>query len=458
MRIEWIPSPTTAFAERRARLQKASKRPVVLFSGFGRTRNYPANRYPFRASSHFLYLVGRALEGAALYLDPDAAVLHAPPPDPDEALWTGPAPTFTALGEQLGIEVRPIAELELDAACATLPPPDAESARWLTERLGRPIQPSSGAALDARDAELADAMIGLRLCHDPAAIAQLRQAAHVAELAHRAAMRRTQPGLAEAEVRAVMDEVVMGCSMSAPYAPIVTVSGEVLHNERHDQLLGPRDLLLADVGAETPEGWASDVTRTWPVSGQYSEPQRALYEVVLAAQRAAISAVRPGARYRDIHRIAARALVDGLVALGIFRGDVDELVAAGAAAVFFPHGIGHLLGLDVHDMEDLGDRAGYAPGRVRAKAPGERYLRLDRDLASGMAVTIEPGFYQVPALLSAEALGPLEAALDRRELGKFARVRGIRIEDDVLVTDSGAEVLTANIPKSPADVEAAMRG
>src|SRR6185436_4938839 len=176
--------------------------------------------------------------------------------------------------------------------------------------------------------------------------------------------------------------------------------GEVLHNEQHHHLLGERDLLLVDVGAETPSGWAGDVTRTWPVSGRYSPTQRDLYEVVLAAQRTTIAAVRPGVRYRDLHLLAARTLASGLCALGILEGDPAELVADGVVYLLFPHGIGHLLGLDVHDMEDLGDRAGYLAGRSRTPEFGIQYLRLDRDLAPGMAVTIEPGLYIVPAILA----------------------------------------------------------
>jgi Xaa-Pro aminopeptidase len=243
----------------------------------------------------------------------------------------------------------------------------------------------------------------------------------------------------------------MGCA----YPSIVTVHGEILHNERHDNPLGAGDLLLADVGAETPAGWAGDVTRTWPVSGQFSPAQRDLYLAVLTAQRRAIAAVAPGTRYRNIHILAAQTLAGGLVDLGILRGNPIELVADGVLALLFPHGIGHLIGLDVHDMEDLGDRAGYAPGRRRDPEFGIRYLRLDRDLAPGMAVTIEPGFYVAPAILDdAELAKKAAGRLDRARLAAFAGVRGIRIEDDVLVTADGAEVLTAAIPKTPEAVEA----
>jgi Xaa-Pro aminopeptidase len=271
-------------------------------------------------------------------------------------------------------------------------------------------------------------------------------------------MKATRPGLRESEVRAAMEAALIARGMTVAYGSIVTVHGEVLHNEHHHHQLGERDLLLADVGAETAGGWAGDVTRTWPVSGRYSATQRDLYDVVLAAQRATIAAVRPGARYLELHRLAARTLAEGLVALGILKGDPAELVADGVVYLLFPHGIGHLLGLDVHDMEDLGDRAGYAPGRNRAGDFGVRYLRLDRDLAPGMAVTIEPGLYLVPAILEDPKLAARAGdRLDRARLAQFNDVRGIRIEDDVLVTATGHEVLTAAIPKDRTAIESVMR-
>jgi Xaa-Pro aminopeptidase len=262
----------------------------------------------------------------------------------------------------------------------------------------------------------------------------------------------------ESAVRAAMEHEIVAAGGAPAYGSIVSVHGEVLHNDTHFGTCAEGDLLLADVGAESEDGWASDVTRSWPVSGRYSPTQRAIYDVVLAANRAAIGAVRPGARYRDVHLTAARTIAEGLVALGVLRGEPDALVAAGAHALFFPHGVGHLLGLDVHDMEDLGDRAGYAPGRTRSPQFGLSYLRLDRDLAPGMCVTIEPGFYVVPAIFDDPGLAPLAAQyVDRAVLARFADVRGIRIEDDVLVTDDGAEVLTRAIPKDAAEVEAAVR-
>jgi Xaa-Pro aminopeptidase len=452
-------SDPDAFAVRRARLSTSLSGRALLVAGQSRPRNFQHNRFPFRAESHFLYLVGRSLEGAALLVEPAGTTLYAPPADPEAELWTGPMTTLDDLSRELGLEVRPIEELVGAADIAALPPQDLETALWLSELLDRDLEPGGGVELEGRDVELAEAMIALRLSHDAPAVAQLRDAAAVTYRAHMAGMRATRAGRREASVRAAMEAEIIAAGCNTAYGSIVTVHGEVLHNERHDGVLGATDLLLADVGAETPEGFAGDVTRVWPVAGRFSATQRAAYEVVLASQLAAIAAVRPGVRYLDVHRAAGLSLVEGLIGIGILRGDAAELYARGAAALFFPHGVGHLLGIDVHDMEDLGDRAGYAPGRERATAPGDRYLRLDRDLAAGMCVTIEPGFYQIPRILSrSDEVGELESALNRSELARFADVRGIRIEDDVLVTETGSEILSAAIPKSVDDIEHAMLG
>jgi Xaa-Pro aminopeptidase len=233
------------------------------------------------------------------------------------------------------------------------------------------------------------------------------------------------------------------------------VHGEVLHNNHYSHSLQSGDLLLADVGAETETGWASDITRTAPVSGKFSPTQRDLYEVVLTAHDACIEKIYPGVEYRDIHLLAATTIAAGLVDLGILHGQPEDLVAMDAHALFFPHGVGHLLGLDVHDMEDLGDLAGYELGRTRSDRFGLSYLRLDRPLQTGMLVTIEPGFYQVPAILQdPERRSKYRDVVNWDRLAQFADVRGIRIEDDVLVTEAGAEVLTGALPADVGAIEA----
>lgn len=452
------PSPPRVFSERRARFLALHSAPALIAAGFSRARNFPDNEYPFRAESHFAYLVGRPLEGAALLCRDGAATLFVAPPDADAVVWSGPEPSLSELETELGLPVRPINEIVVGAEFAALPPQDGDTAEWLSELLSRDIVSGSGDQLEGADANLAEVMIELRLRHDEAAVEQMRQAAFVTELAHRAGMAATRAGVREAVIRAAMEREIIAAGMTCSYSSIVTTHGEVLHNHRYDGVLEPTDLVLADVGAETPEGWAADVTRTWPVSGRFSAAQRELYELVLEVQRAAIAAVAPGVRYRDVHHVAGRTLVDGLVDLGIVRGAAADVHERGLAALFFPHGVGHLLGLDVHDMEDLGDRAGYGPNRERGTSATDRYLRLDRDLEPGMVVTIEPGFYQIPAILNdSQRLAPFADCLVLERLQKYSDVRGIRIEDDVLVTADGSEVLTRSIPKHPGDVEEAMR-
>jgi Xaa-Pro aminopeptidase len=446
-------------AARRDRLAaRLEGRPALVAAGTPRARNYAANTFPFRATSHFLYLFGLPLPGAHGLWDGSAWTLFVPAPAADDPLWHGPEPTLADLAGLLGCPVRSVDELPKALAgrkVATLPAPDLETCEVQSELLGRSVRPGQFEELDL---PLAEAMIALRLVHDAHAVGELRAAAAATQAAHRAGMKATRPGLRESNVRAAMEAELIARGMTVAYGSIVTVHGEVLHSHHHHNLLGSNDLLLADVGAETAGGWAGDVTRTWPVSGKYSATQKDLYDVVLAAQQETIRAVKPGARYRELHLLASRRLAEGLVALGILTGDAEELVADGVTALLFPHGIGHLLGLDVHDMEDLGDRAGYQSGRTRAGEFGIRYLRLDRDLAPGMAITIEPGLYIVPAILDDPELGRrAQGRLRRDRLAAFADVRGIRIEDDVLVTASGNEVLTAAIPKTREAIESEMR-
>jgi len=452
-------SPPDTFVQRRRRLRelmaKTGVERAVIAAGLPQPRNFAHNLYPFRASSHFLYFVGEPLEAAVLVVEPDHEALYRDPPDPNASLWTGAEPTLDELADRLMLAVRPLDELELGSDTACAPPTDALTTWWLSDLLDRALEPAHGAPQSEADARFAAALIEVRLRHDAAAIEQMRQAAAVTRLAHEAAMRASGRCTSEYEVLAVMEAEIRRAGMLAAYQPIVTCHGEVLHNESYANTLAAGELLLADVGAETREGWAADVTRTWPVSGRFSPTQRDVYQVVLEAQRAAVDHVGPGVRYRDVHLTALRTVTQGLSELGILRGSEEQLLRAGAASVFFPHGVGHLLGLDVHDMEDLGDSAGYQPGRQRDDSPATRYLRLDRDLQPGMVVTIEPGFYQVTGLLAAaRADSELGALIDFERLANFKDVRGIRIEDDVLVTQAGCELLTEGLPKTLRDVEA----
>lgn len=441
--------------QRRRRLAARFKAPVVLWSGGSSARNFPANVYPYRASSHFLYFAGLPLTQAAIRLDGERLELFMDDPTPADILWHGESPRRSEIAAQIGADAAyPLAHLKsLAADAATIPAQDAATRLLQSQLLNRMMTPAN--ALQGGDRELASALVELRLVQDEAAIAELRRAAAVTVAAHRAGMRATLGAKTEAEVRATMESVILSQNMTCAYSSIVTVHGEVLHSDRYHHPIQSGDLLLADVGAETESGWAADVTRTWAVSGKFSPTQRDIYEVVLAAHDLCIQKACPGVEYRDLHLMAATVIAAGLVDIGILKGRAEDLVDLDAHALFFPHGIGHLLGLDVHDMEDLGDLAGYAAGRERSDRFGLGYLRLDRPLQAGMLVTIEPGFYQVPAILNdPERREKYRDVVNWERLEQFADVRGIRIEDDVLITEAGTEVLTAALPTAVADIEA----
>lgn len=405
-----------------------------------------------------MYLAGISAPGAALLVERDRSTLFLVRPEQDDALWHGEVPSLDAYQNASGVDevayTDALADRVKGKSVATLPVQEGITSAWQSSIVGRPVLSRSGPKVEGADAKLADAMIALRLQHDDAARAEIRAAVAITERAHRACAKSLASAKKESVPRAAIEMEYVAAGVAPAYGSIVTVHGEVLHMEASPNPIAKNDLLLVDAGAESPFGWASDVTRVYPASGKFSATQRAIYDIVLAANRNAIAMVKPGARYRDIHLKAGQTIVEGLRALGIFKGDVDGLIERNAAAIFFPHGVGHLLGLDVHDMEDLGDRAGYAPGRSRSSRFGEAYLRLDRDLLPGMAVTIEPGFYQVPAILeNASITGAVGNDLKRDVLAKYSDVRGIRLEDDVLCTETGADVLTKNIPIVADDVE-----
>ena len=446
--------------QRRQKLASLIDFPAILWSGNTSPRNFPANVFPFRASSHFLYFAGLPLPNAVIRLEESGKLeLFMDDPKASSALWHGEMPIREEIAEKIGADaVKPMVELELSIeGAATIAVQDA--ATWtqqsqLLDRLILPqIQPTG------IDLELAKAIVTVRLIHDEVALSELRKAAAVTIEAHKAGMRATTSAKIEAEVRSLMEAVIVAHNMTTSYNSIVTVHGEVLHSDRYHHSLQPGDLVLADVGAETEMGWAADVTRTWAVCGKFSSTQRDIYDVVLAAHDACIAKIRPGVEYEDIHLLACSVIAEGLVNLGILKGNPEDLVEMDAHALFFPHGIGHLLGLDVHDMEDLGDLAGYEEGRNRSDRFGLNYLRLNRPLRSGMLVTIEPGFYQVPAILNDTNLrSKYHNFVNWERLSQFADVRGIRIEDDVLVTTEGSEVLTGALPNDADTVEDLVSG
>jgi len=451
------PPLSSTLRQRRKRLADLYPAPVMLWAGMPSSRNFPANVYPFRANSHFLYFAGLPLQGAAIALDQGRMELFMDAPTAASALWHGAGASPEEVAAEIGADaVHPMQAIapwvKSMEQVATIAAQDAATLRYQSKVLQRTISPKPPQS--QLDQELIEAVVTLRLKQDEGAIAEIRKAVAVSVEAHTAGMAATLNAETEAQVRAAIEAVMIAHNMSCAYNSIVTVHGEVLHNEHYHHSLRPGDLLLADAGAESEMGWASDITRTWPVSGRFSPTQRDLYDVVLAAHDVCIEQARPGVEYRDVHLLAARVLTEGLLHLGILSGDRDTLVERDAYALFFPHGIGHVLGLDVHDMEDLGDVAGYAPGRQRSDRFGLCYLRLDRPIEAGMVFTIEPGFYQVPAILNdPERRSRYGDCVNWDRLAQFGDVRGIRIEDDVVVTETGVDVLTQALPTAPEDIE-----
>jgi Xaa-Pro aminopeptidase len=443
---------------RRQKLATLFDQPAILWSGQSSARNFPHNTYPFRASSHFLYFAGLPLENAAIRLEAGRLELFMDEGSPASALWHGETPKCADIAAAIGAEASfPLDELAARVKdAATIATQDGVTQAQQSQMLQRSVNSLAGiAGIDQDlDRDLAKAIISLRLTHDEGALIELRKAAKTTVAAHLAGMVATSKAKREADIRAAMEAVIMAENMSCAYQSIVTVHGEVLHNNQYQHQLNSGDLLLVDVGAETELGWAGDVTRTWPVSGRFSDSQREIYQIVLTAHDTCIAHIKPGVEYQDIHLLACRMIAAGLEDLGILKGKIDDLIEMDAHALFFPHGVGHLLGLDVHDMEDLGDLAGYETGRGRSDRFGLCYLRLNRPLRAGMLVTIEPGFYQVPAILNDPARRTkFKDVVNWDRLAQFADVRGIRIEDDVLVTETDCEVLTVTLPTDPDAIE-----
>jgi Xaa-Pro aminopeptidase len=448
--------PAATFADRRRRLAALAPGPILLMGNGERSRNLPMNKLPFRQDSTFLYFTGCALPDAAMLLQDDYCTLFVVPPADDDALWHGEVDGLDVLRAKYHVDaVRSIDELASAVDdlvnVRTIAVADESKNHRASELTG--LRLSFGH--DLGDDGLVDAIIALRRTKSLEEINELRAAAEVTAQAHLACMRGTRAGGHEQRLTAVFQAVLAYHDCAEGYGTILTQSGEVLHSRAHDQELHNGRLLLLDGGAERRSGYGADVTRTWPVSGKFDARQRAAYQAVLDAQKASIAITRPGVRYRAVHDLSCLVLARFLADEKLLRVSPETAVEIGAHAVFYPHGTGHLLGMDVHDLENFGDRPAYPKGQGRPAQFGTRYLRLDLPLEAGWVVTIEPGFYVVPAILADKALRETFAdAIDWDRAAQWSGFGGIRIEDDVLVTEEGAEVLTGSIPKEIAELEA----
>lgn len=443
-----------AHAARRQRLLAQVDRPVLLLANGQRNRNLPLNKVPFRQDSTFLYFTGCALPDAAALLGPDGFELFLPEKDADDALWHGETPSNEAIGAALGADtVRPLHALEGRVRALrpyTLAVADEGRNGQVSAWLDRPL----AFGRDHGDLALVDAVIALRRAKGPEELDELRAAAAATGHAFRATMASTRPGGHERGLTTLFQAVLAFHGCVEGYDTILTQAGEVLHNHAHDAPLEAGRMVLLDGGGERPSGYTVDITRTWPVGGRFDARQRSAYEAVLASQEAAIAACTVGTRYREVHDAASRVLATWLRDEGLLRCSPDESVERGAHAIFFPHGVGHHLGLDVHDLENFGDRPSYPSDRGRPDLFGTGYLRLDLPLERDWVVTVEPGFYVVPAILRDAALRErLGDIVDFDAAERWLGFGGIRIEDDVHVAADGPRVLT-DVPKTVEALEA----
>ncbi len=455
---------TQTRCERRAQLRSLVDGGALLLLGQEDTpRNYLANPYPFRQDSHFLYYVGTDLPGFAALILPDGQEwLFGAPEDPDDLIWHGPHPVLADHAEAAGIaNTASLADLgdrlqRLRSQGVTvhyLPPYRPDRALRLSALLGGSVDEIERGV----SSPFVKAVVKQRSIKTEAEVAEIEEALGISKQMYKAAVARIAPGRKEHEIAGAMQGVALAHDRAQSFNPIVSVRGEVLHNVTYENTLAQGDLLLIDSGTESPHYYASDITRTYPVSGTFTPRQKAIYEVVLASQLAAIEAAGPHTTNKALHLIAARTIASGLKDVGLMKGDVDAAVEAGAHALFFVHGLGHMLGLDVHDMEDLGDAVGYPDGESRSSQFGLMFLRLARQLQPGFVITIEPGVYFVPALMDRwRDQGLHTDFIVYDALDDYRSFGGIRIEDDLLITAEGSRVLGPGIPKTVADVEAAL--
>lgn len=448
---------TSRFVSRRKALMAALPgEALLILSNRPTPRNYAANTYAFRQNSHFLYFTGLKAPDLALLLTPDGReTLYGAPPQEDEPVWSGASPSLEAQAAEAGLtQVAP--QTELPTALARLgkvhftAPYRAAERLWLAELLGTtPDEVPTRASLP-----LARAIVALRAVKDEDEVAEIEEALSITARMFESARPLIHPGSSEAAVRAAMLGVAALYDRALAYEPICSVRGEILHNPQCRHRLDSGALLLIDMGAESPNHYASDITRCYPVDARFNSRQREIYILVWRVQEAIIAKAKPGVSYRELHLLASRVFIEGLKQLGLMRGDGQEALAAGAHALFFPHGLGHMLGLDVHDMEDLGDLVGYEEGQTRSPQFGLSYLRFARELRPGFVLTVEPGLYFNPELIARWRAARLhESFINYERLEAYAGFGGVRVEDDILITQDGARVLGPGIPKTPEALE-----
>jgi len=444
------------------KMQEAGAKGLILFVGNAEApAQYKDNCYKWRQDSSWLYFMGldEPLMAAVLDIDAGTETLFADDVDIDDIIWMGPQPSVRSKADAVGVaQTQPYGALEATVAKTLaagrtlhfLPP----SRYYNTLKLQQLVP--GGVPSEA----LIKAVISLRLVKEDIEIEAIDAACALGYEMHSVARDAIVPGIIEQDIVGKMEGVALAKGWGVSFPTILTQHGETLHNHIHDKIIEPGKLMVIDAGVESNEHYASDFTRTYPTSGKFTTKQREVYQIVYDCNELAFQMARPGITYREVHLATARKMLEGLSALGLVKGDLDEMVAKGIAGLFQPHGLGHNMGLDVHDMEDLGENlVGYDPDQQRAKQLGLGSLRMARRLVPGHVITDEPGIYFIPALIEKfkkEGLG-LDF-VNYAKLESYYDFGGIRIEDDVLITENGARRLgPKRLPASPEEVEAAMQ-
>ena len=434
--------PAKTYTQRRQRLAEAVTGGLILLPANGEAAmNYRGNTYPFRQDSNFRYFAGYNLPDLVLTVEGGSGEgrLYGNDFTLDDVVWMGEQPAVRELARDHGLmyggSLDALAtDLAKHDAIHYLPPYREARRRQLTEWAGHADRPSES---------LIRAVISLRSVKSAEEVREMDKAVYTSMRMHAAASDTARPGMTEASVAGLIEGIAISAGGRLAYPAIVTRNGHILHNHYHGNELRRGDLLLVDAGAEAPSGYAGDITRTLAVGGDLSERQRAVFDTVNRARHQCIRGVKPGVPYRELHDLSARIITEGLQELGLMKGDAGEAVAAGAHALFYPHGLGHMIGLDVHDMEDLGeDLVGYDDAVARSDQFGTRNLRLGRKLREGFTITVEPGCYFIPKLIDQWKAEGLHADfIDYAAVEDYRNFGGIRLEDNVVVTADNCRLL-----------------
>jgi len=451
------------YAKRRTRLHQLMKSGLALFIGnVDVPMNYPANTYHFRQDSDFLYFFGLDIQGFTGLIDFDSGKdwIFGNDVNLDDIIWMGPQSKVKELAQKCGVtNTAPLSKLEevIKEAVSKkrkihfLPPYRSETKMTLGSLLKE--NPCQMKTLSS--AELIKAVVSMRSIKEQLEIDEIEKAIAIAWEMHTTAMKMCKPGVKEQDIFGIIEGIALSKGGGTSFPVILSVDGQTLHNHNHGNILQKGRMMVTDAGAETNLHYSSDITRTTPVGGRFNQKQKDIYEIVLKANTESVKAAKPGISNRDLHLNACRIIASSLKELGLIKGDVDEAVAAGAHALFMPHGLGHMMGLDVHDMEALGENyIGYNDQVKRSDQFGLSFLRFALPYKPGHVFTVEPGCYFIPQLIDQwKSEGKFTEFINYRKVESFIGMGGIRIEDDVLITEKGHKLLGKPIPKTVAEVE-----